>query len=167
VREAIVRSICTALEIHAQLEEEIFYPALRAINPNLPELGKSVPEHDEMRGHIEQLRKLSVKDPEYDEALRTLMRGVIHHVADEETVLLPLAEQQFEANRLSELGAQMTERRLVLAKPKAREMAVDLARASPGKSALVLAGALTATALLVTRARRNAAEVRKLSHAKA
>jgi hypothetical protein len=42
-----------------------------------------------------------------------LMREVIHHVADEETVLLPTAERAL-ASRLSELGARMTKRRMQL-----------------------------------------------------
>src|SRR5690242_907785 len=47
-KRALVDLICTALEIHAQLEEEIFYPAMRAARAEDSVLDKSIPEHDEM-----------------------------------------------------------------------------------------------------------------------
>lgn len=68
-REALVRAICAALEIHAQVEEDIFYPALRAAGVEPELLDKSVPEHDEMRRAIERLRGLSVDDPGQADAL--------------------------------------------------------------------------------------------------
>src|SRR5215207_2942449 len=45
VKKGLADTVCVALEIHAQLEEEIFYPALRAI-ADTEFLQKSVPEHD-------------------------------------------------------------------------------------------------------------------------
>ncbi len=154
VREGTVGSICAALEVHAQLEEEIFYPALRSLGLGLPELDKSVPEHDEMRSQIARVRALDVESPAAVEAMTQLMRGVMHHVADEETVLLPIAESRL-ADRLGELGARMTERRIELVKPNAGQLAADLARASPAKATLLLAGGLTAGAWLLSRLRRN------------
>ena len=55
-KRAIVNSVCRALEIHAQLEEEIFYPALARIAPTDETLKKSRPEHDELREVIAKLR---------------------------------------------------------------------------------------------------------------
>ena len=153
VREATIRNICTALEIHATLEEEIFYPALREVAPDNPVLAESVPEHEEMRTLITAVRALSSNDPGMDDAMAALMRAVLHHVADEEAVLLPLAERQM-GGRLAELGAQMTERRFELAKPHAGQMAVDLARASPAKATLMVVGTLAAGALMLGSARR-------------
>src|SRR5438552_14311421 len=57
VKKGLADQVCVALEIHAQLEEEIFYPALRAV-AETDFVRKSVPEHDEMRRLINQLRKL-------------------------------------------------------------------------------------------------------------
>ena len=50
-------------------------------------------------------------DAAYDETVMELMRDVLHHVADEETMLLPDAERRL-GDQLNELGAQMTKRRL-------------------------------------------------------
>ncbi|HPU49966.1 MAG TPA: hemerythrin domain-containing protein [Burkholderiaceae bacterium] len=152
-REAVIRNICTALEIHATLEEEIFYPALREVAPDNPVLADSVPGHDRVRALITTVRGLSCEDPGVDEAMAALMREVMHHMADEETVLLPLAERLL-GDRLAELGAQMTERRFALAKPHAGQMAVDLARASPAKATLMVVGTLAAGALMLGSSRR-------------
>jgi len=66
-KAAIVNTICAALEIHAQLEEEIFYPALRAANPTAMALDKSVPEHEAMRESIGKLRGMDPGATAYDE----------------------------------------------------------------------------------------------------
>lgn len=151
VKKGLVDTVCVALEIHAQLEEEIFYPALRAISD--PEtLQKSVPEHDQMRRLITQLRNLEPAHATYDETFFELMNSVMHHVADEETLLLPMAERVL-ADRLGELGAQMTKRRLQLAVPRSGEIAGGMVR-SVGTGGLVMgAGALLACSYLLSRPR--------------
>jgi iron-sulfur cluster repair protein YtfE (RIC family) len=146
-KKAIVDVLCLALEVHAQLEEEIFYPALREVAAGNPAVEKARPEHDEMRSMIARLRGMTPDDPAYDETVQQLMRGVIHHVADEEAVLLPLAERQLSA-RLGELGAQMTKRRMALVSPHVPELAVDHAKAMPMATALLAGGALAAGLLL-------------------
>ena len=153
-RGATVRNICSALEIHAQLEEELVYPTLRASGVDAEPLERSVPEHDEMRRLIEQIRASGQDMARQDELMNQLMRAVMHHVADEETVLLPAAEKMLGEQRLCELGARMTERRLQLARPRMGQMAVDMARASPAKTALMVAGTIAAGALLLGGMRR-------------
>jgi hemerythrin superfamily protein len=151
VKKGLVDNICVALEIHAQLEEEIFYPALRAIAETAT-VDKSVPEHDQMRRLIKQLRNLSPGQPSYDETFFELMNNVLHHVADEETLLLPAAERVL-ADRLGELGAEMTKRRLQLAAPRSGEIAGSMARAMSPRSLAVGAGALLACSYLLSRPR--------------
>jgi hemerythrin-like domain-containing protein len=84
---------------------------MRGIDSDEPVLLKSVPEHNEMRRLISELRSTPSGDVRHDQLLQQLMRDVIHHVADEETVLLPQAERLLSKDRLSELGADMTKRR--------------------------------------------------------
>jgi hypothetical protein len=112
-KRAIVELVCTALEIHAQLEEEIFYPALSEAMAGDERLRKSKPEHDKMREDIAKLRSMGPENAAYDALFMQLMREVMHHVADEETVLLPMAERAL-ASQLSDLGMRMTKRRMQL-----------------------------------------------------
>ena len=94
VKQGLVNVICTALEVHAQLEEEIFYPAMRAAAASDGAIvDKSLPEHEEMKRLIGKLRGMQPGDALYDDTVMELMRGVLHHVADEETTLLPDAER--------------------------------------------------------------------------
>lgn len=155
-RGATVRNICSALEVHAQLEEELVYPALRDAGVELQQLERSVPEHDEMRSLIDRIRASGPDTRAQDELVNQLMRTVMHHVAEEETVLLPAAERVLGEQQLAELGARMTERRLQLARPRMGRMAMDMARASPAKTALIVAGTIAAGALLLGGMRRGA-----------
>lgn len=147
-KKAIVASASLALEIHAQLEEEIFYPALADATGENEVLLKAKPEHDEMRRLIAELRAMEPGDAQYDARFMQLMREVIHHVADEETVLLPAAEAALGAERLSEMGAQMARRRMQLAGPRMGEMAMNQVRAMPASTMLVAGGLLAGAWLL-------------------
>jgi hemerythrin superfamily protein len=150
-KKALVNTACLALEIHAQLEEEIFYPAMRAVAADNAVVDKSVPEHNEMRRLIGQLRSMEPTDPAYDQTFMQLMRDVMHHVADEETTLLPDAERLL-APRLGELGAEMTKRRLQLAAPRAGEFAANAMHGLPTSSMLMAAGAVLAGTYFAKRA---------------
>ena len=151
IKKGLADTICVSLEIHAQLEEEIFYPAMRAV-ADTEFVQKSVPEHDQMRRLITQLRNLDPGHANYDETFFELMNNVMHHVADEETLLLPTAERVL-ADRLGELGAEMTKRRLQLAAPRSGEIAGSLARSVGPRSLMLGAGALLACSYLVGRPR--------------
>jgi hemerythrin superfamily protein len=142
VKKGLVDHLCLALEVHAQLEEEIFYPAMREVSPD-EVLDKSKPEHDEMRDKVATLRALQPTDPAFDTTLFDLMRLVMHHVADEETQLLPKAERLL-ASQLSDLGARMTKRRLELLGPRSGELAGSMARSMSTGTLLAAAGTLAA-----------------------
>jgi hypothetical protein len=152
VKRGLVDQVCLAVEVHAMLEEEVFYPALREVSDN-DVLRKSEPEHYEMKQLIGRLRTMDAAGPELDSVFYTLMQNIIHHVADEETVLLPLAERVL-ARELDDLGSRWSRRRLQLMAPKAPELASGMARSMSASTMLVAAGALLLGGLLV--AKRNA-----------
>jgi hypothetical protein len=151
LKKGLADQVCLAIEIHTQLEEEIFYPALRVVADN-EMLRKSTPEHDEMRGLISRLRNMPVNDLAFDDTFFELMRQVMHHVADEETLLLPAAERLL-PNELGQLGAQMTRRRLELAGPRTPELASSMARSLSAGGIVAAGSALLAGAQLLTRHR--------------
>jgi hemerythrin superfamily protein len=150
VKKALAETICDALEIHATLEEEIFYPAMRLRATDQKVMEKSEPEHMEMRRVIDELRRTDPQDSRHDDLVFELMRDVVHHVADEETVLLPEAEQVLSKDRLAELGTEMTKRRLQLVTPKAGKIAKNTAVGFSGSTAAVVMG--VAGALFAARA---------------
>lgn len=151
LKKGLADNVCLAIEIHAQLEEELFYPALRMVMDD-ENLRKSGPEHDEMRGLISRLRHMPVGDPAYDDTFFNLMRHVMHHVADEETLLLPAAERLI-PDQLPQLGAQMTKRRLELAARRTPEMASSIARSMSLGTVMAVGSTMLAGAHLLTRNR--------------
>lgn len=166
-KRALVTNACLALQIHAQLEEEIFYPALRTVIAGDEVLEKSEPEHNEMRRLIGELRERVAGDGSidnaYDDKFLDLMRIVIHHVADEETRLLPAAERLL-SDQLGRLGVEMTKRRVELIRPHAGELAASSVRSFPAGAAagaaLLTVGAVAIGAMLLSRG-RNAGEHRR------
>ena len=149
-KSALVRNACLALEVHAQLEEEIFYPALHQAVGADPVLDKVGPEHNEIRSLILRLREMSPEVDAYDGTFHALMRTVMHHLADEEAVLLPEAERTMGA-RLHELGAQMMRRRIQLIRPHAGELASTSIQSFPVMSLVAATSALVLGSMLVRR----------------
>lgn len=146
VKKGLVETMCTALEIHAQLEEEIFYPAVREVAEDAT-IRQSLEAHGEMKRLIAQLRNMEPEAPDYDETVMTLMRDVLHHVADEETIVLPAAENLL-ADELGDLGMRMTKRRLQLVAPRSGEIALNMGKAASGNTAALSITALAAVGLV-------------------
>ena len=144
VKKALADTICDALEIHATLEDEIFYPVMRERDAGEPFIHKAEPEHMEMRRMIAELRRTSGSDPRHDKLMMELMRDVMHHVADEETTLLPHAEAKLSREMLCDMGAKMTRRRLELVGPKAGKLAKSHAVGFSGSGAALLVGLASA-----------------------
>ena len=127
---------------------------MRSVAGDAGVVGKSVPEHDEMRRLIARLRETRPEEAGYDATVMELMRDVLHHVADEETILLPDAERLL-ADRLEDLGSAMTKRRLELVAPRSLEPGVEPgAGALPASNVLMGAGALALVVMLLGDMRR-------------
>lgn len=111
-KRAIAEEICHDLEIHATLEEEIFYPAVKrtlvADGSDLVE--EAIKEHNEMKRAISKLQVSHFAGPDCDRVFQDMMSGVQHHVKEEETKMLPKAQQQLGAE-INRLGAQMQQRK--------------------------------------------------------
>jgi uncharacterized membrane protein len=112
----VAEQICHELEVHAALEEGIFYPAVQA---KLGEDGKdqvieALKEHNEMKRLIGQLRQGGLDARAWDETVHALMQGVHHHVREEEREMLPQAEQRLGSGELGHLGAQMQQKKQAL-----------------------------------------------------
>ncbi len=155
IKRGLARSACMALEIHAQLEEEILYPAVREVSQG-DFLRRAVKEHDTLRELIAQLRQTPPDSPSHDALFMSLMREVMHHMADEETLFLPEAERVLRG-RLGELGARMMQRRMALQAPRAPRMAYERVRGMPGRSLLGLAVVMVGGMLVGREVRRRTA----------
>jgi hemerythrin-like domain-containing protein len=104
----IALHIFDELEVHAQLEEVVFY---HAVEEETTSLGKrlvhaSLEEHQETLALIQDLRGLVPGFPEFDTKFQALVLTVEHHMTEEETEMFPLAEAAVEED-LQDLRDEM------------------------------------------------------------
>ena len=104
-KQQVGMQILNELFVHSKLEEEIFYPAFRtAADAQGKELtAEAYEEHAKVDQMVEQLRGMSAGDGQYQSMFKELMQNVEHHVKEEETELLPMA-QSVMADQLDQLG---------------------------------------------------------------
>lgn len=150
-QRALAETICLALDIHAELEEEILYRAAR--DTSEPGIDKSISEHAEMRRLIGSLRASDPAGADFEPALMALMALVMHHVADEETRILP-ALDRLPRETLRHLSARMSKRRAQLMMQNFGAMASNKVRAAPGMGVAVAAAGVLALIALGQATRR-------------
>lgn len=114
-KQVIAEQIFTELEVHSKLEEEIFYPAVRAKADQESHdlVAESLEDHQAMAALIEILRTIEPQDEEFAARFEELMDTVEAHIEDEEEKLLPEAEEWL-SDVLECLGTRMQERKETL-----------------------------------------------------
>lgn len=110
-KRKIADRICTELKIHAQIEEEIFYPALEGkIDEDL--LKEAYVEHDGAKVLINEIAAGSPDEEFYDAKVTVLKEEIEHHVKEEEKEQDNMFQQARAANvDLNALGAQLLARK--------------------------------------------------------
>jgi hemerythrin-like domain-containing protein len=105
----LAEQVFRELETHAQLEENIFYPAVHEGTDEGPDLVKeSVHEHEIVHQLIQELQGMAHDTDAFDAKFQELMDNVEHHVAEEEAAMFPLAEEELSED-LDEMMAEMQE----------------------------------------------------------
>ena len=111
-RSQLAMRICDELTVHAQIEEEIFYPALRKAAPETAaQLDEAKQEHQEAKALVAQIRELGSAGPQMDELVSQLAGAVEHHVKEERDELFPKAKSRMD---LDAVGGQLRERQQAL-----------------------------------------------------
>ena len=105
----LVRQICDELTIHAQVEEEIFYPAVREAIDDDDLMDEADVEHASAKELIAQLEGLEPGDDHYDARVTVLGEYIDHHVKEEEGEMFSKARKADVDT--AELGAQIAERK--------------------------------------------------------
>lgn len=108
-KATLVGKICTELTVHMQVEEEIFYPAVRAAIADDDLMDESDVEHDEAKALIAQLADMNPGDDHYDAKVTVLGENIDHHVEDEQDEMFPTAKKA--KVDTVELGAQIVRRK--------------------------------------------------------
>lgn len=106
---ALVEKICEELIVHTQIEEEIFYPAVRAAIDDDALMDEADVEHTGAKDLIVQLQKMEPGDDHYDAKVVVLGENIDHHVKEEQDEMFPKAKKA--KLDLAALGAEMLERK--------------------------------------------------------
>ena len=115
-KRKIVDDIIRELSIHAEIEEQIFYPAIRAAE--IPEAQDMVLESLEEHGVAKWLlHELDGMDPEaerFDAKVTVMMEMIRHHVEEEESDMFPAVREVLKRKALTELGGVMDEAKAIV-----------------------------------------------------
>jgi hemerythrin-like domain-containing protein len=85
------RQICMELTVHAQIEEEIFYPAVRDAIKDTDLLDEAAVEHQSAKELIAQIEASAEADDMFDAKVKVLGEYVDHHIKEEKNELFPKA----------------------------------------------------------------------------
>jgi hemerythrin-like domain-containing protein len=108
-KRTVAEQVFTELEMHAQLEENVFYPAVNEETDEGPALvQESLSEHETVKHLIQELRSMAHDTDAFDAKFQELIQNVAHHVEEEEAEMFPLAEEEL-AEGLTELKDEMQE----------------------------------------------------------
>jgi hemerythrin superfamily protein len=134
----LVKEICEELKIHTQIEEELFYPAVReAISADEAGDGEdlmdeALVEHAGAKDLIAQLEEMDADDELYDAKVTVLSEQIDHHVKEEEGEMFPKAKRA-KLDKQS-LGAQMAARKLELKSMMSSKASTRSPKAASAKS---------------------------------
>ncbi len=120
-RKDIVDQISRELEIHAQVEERIFYQAFKSVSSEDPKkvVRESFEEHKIVKTLIAELAPLQPGDEQFEAKVTVLKESVEHHVEEEEDELFPAAEKLFGDDQMRDLAARMREMKTKLSDGRA------------------------------------------------
>ncbi len=111
-RQMLAERICAEIGVHAQIEEEIFYPAVREATGDNALLDHAEQEHQEAKDLIARIQGMSAEDEGYDDCVKKLAQAIMSHVMEErERVFL---EARYSPLDLRGLAVELYERKQAL-----------------------------------------------------
>lgn len=111
-KQALAEQICNELTVHAQIEEEIFYPAARGAIREKDLVAEATVEHQSAKDLIAQIEGSRSKDEMWEAKVKVLGEYINHHVREEQNEMFPQVKRT--KVDLKALGEQMQARKMEL-----------------------------------------------------
>ncbi len=108
-KHPIAQQICLLLTVHAQIEEDIFYPAAKEAIDESDLVDEAAVEHASAKDLIAQLEESDPSDELFDAKVKVLGEYIDHHVKEEEKQMFPQARKA--GLDLKAMGEQLAERK--------------------------------------------------------
>jgi len=111
-KKTLVAAICRELDIHAQIEEEIFYPAVKAALKDKELVPEAQVEHQSIKDLVAQVEDREPDGEMFDATIKVLSEYVKHHVKEEQNEIFVRAKKT--RLDMQQLGEQLAARKQVL-----------------------------------------------------
>ena len=109
-REQLFTELVNELTVHAEIEEKLFYPAVKNAKQTHDIVLESFEEHKQVKMVLADLAKADKKTEHWLAGLKVLMEDVQHHVGEEENELFPkVKDKVLSEQELKDLGMRMEE----------------------------------------------------------
>jgi len=115
-RRALLDRIVAELDVHARAEEDVFYPAVRAVSRRIDDAEAG---HEYLRSAIAAFRALGVEGADFTLGVRLVKGIVLSHILEEESGIF-MDAQRLGADELERLGVAMQERKEALTRARKR-----------------------------------------------
>jgi len=106
-RKRLFDQIDTQLNIHAHIEETVFYPEIQKIDQLKDMVEEALEEHQEVKTLLEEIEGLDPEAEQFSASLEELIENVEHHVAEEEDEMFPKVRERCDQATLDRLGDQL------------------------------------------------------------
>jgi hemerythrin-like domain-containing protein len=103
----VFEQIQMELELHAHIEEKVFYPALEEPEETHELTMEAYEEHDVVKKLLKELSRARTPNEEWEAKAKVLQENVEHHVEEEENELFPKAEAALGEEEIEVLGEQL------------------------------------------------------------
>jgi hemerythrin superfamily protein len=114
-KREIVDRIIDELSVHAAIEEQVFYPALRRDIPSTEsQVLESLEEHHVVKWLLAELEDLPADDERFTAKTTVLIENVRHHVEEEEDDLFPKVRRALSSQQLEQLGQTLAQAKAVV-----------------------------------------------------
>jgi iron-sulfur cluster repair protein YtfE (RIC family) len=106
-REELFTQLKTELDVHAQIEETIFYPELKKADETRDITLEAYEEHRLVKQLLGELAEMDKGDEQWTARFTVLKENVEHHVEEEEDEMFPKARKVLSAEQAEDLGTRM------------------------------------------------------------
>jgi hemerythrin-like domain-containing protein len=108
VKRQLVDTMIEELSRHAEIEELVFYPAVRQeVDNSESDVLEALEEHHVVKIVLRELEDLEPTDERFDAKVTVMMESVRHHVQEEEQTMFPEVRRAMRRPRLRELGDEL------------------------------------------------------------
>jgi iron-sulfur cluster repair protein YtfE (RIC family) len=108
-REELFTQLKQELDVHAEIEETIFYPAIKEADETREITLEAYEEHAVVKRLLSELEAEAKDTEEWKAKLTVLKENVEHHVEEEEGEMFPKAKKVLSKDQVEELGTEMQE----------------------------------------------------------